>query len=248
MAIVYQHIRKDNKDIFYIGIGTTESRAYEYGRNYLWQEVVDKTEYEVKITHENIIWEEACAIEKYLIAFWGRKDLGLGLLTNLTDGGDGSIGFIRSVESNKKQSESMKAISYKYKTKKFRDKMSEVTSGENNGMFGKNHKEDSICKMKLSWNHERKDYYREINLVEKNPMYGKKNEFRRAQNKLQTYGKNPRAIPVIQYDCEGNIIAEYSCIKEAHDKTGIAKIREKCLGYRKQTHGFIFKYKNNNKV
>jgi len=174
MAIVYQHRRKDTNEVFYVGIGSDEKRAYEYGRNYLWQEVVDETEYDVEITHRDIIWEEACSIEKYLISFWGRKDLGLGLLTNLTDGGDGTIGFIRSIESNKKQSDSMKRISYVYKTPEFRKTMSKVTSGENNPMYSKNHKQESINKIKQSWTEERKEYYKEINIGEKNPMFGKK--------------------------------------------------------------------------
>jgi hypothetical protein len=102
MAIVYQHRRKDTQEIFYIGIGLSEDRAYAYGRNHLWQEVVDETEYYIEITHKDIIYEEACSIEKYLIAFWGRKDLGLGPLTNLTDGGDTSIGYIHSNETKEK--------------------------------------------------------------------------------------------------------------------------------------------------
>lgn len=41
---------------------------------------------------------EALAREKELIALYGRADLGLGTLFNLTDGGDGPGGVIRSDE------------------------------------------------------------------------------------------------------------------------------------------------------
>ena len=102
MAIVYQHKRKDTGEIFYVGIGKEESRAYEYGRNHLWQKIVDETEYDIEITHRDIIYEEACSIEKYIIAFWGRKNLGLGPLTNLTDGGDTTEGY-RHTENTKEK-------------------------------------------------------------------------------------------------------------------------------------------------
>jgi uncharacterized protein involved in tellurium resistance len=35
----------------------------------------------------NTIWEEACKKETFFISYYGRKDLGLGSLVNMTDGG-----------------------------------------------------------------------------------------------------------------------------------------------------------------
>jgi len=91
MPIVYQHRRKDNHQVFYVGIGKSEKRAYNKTRRYKpWKDFVKNHDYYVEITHKDIIWEEACAIEKYLIAFYGRRDLGLGPLVNMTDGGDGT--------------------------------------------------------------------------------------------------------------------------------------------------------------
>jgi hypothetical protein len=91
MAIVYQHKRKDTQEVFYIGIGKSEKRAYDKNRRYKpWKDFVKNHEYYVEITHKDIIWEEACSIEKYLIAFYGRRDLGQGSLVNMTDGGEGT--------------------------------------------------------------------------------------------------------------------------------------------------------------
>lgn len=97
MPIVYQHIRKDTNTIFYIGIGKNNKRAFSKdGRNRHWRNIVNKFGYEINITHEDICWEEACVIEKYLIDFYGRKDIGKGELVNMTDGGDGVYGMKQS--------------------------------------------------------------------------------------------------------------------------------------------------------
>lgn len=46
--------------------------------------------------------------ERYLISFYGRRDLGLGILCNLTDGGEGAPGKIVSEETRKKMSSKRK--------------------------------------------------------------------------------------------------------------------------------------------
>jgi len=90
MAIVYQHIRKDTNQIFYIGIGKTSKRAFTTkGRNKLWNNIVKKTNYNIEIIYDNLSWEDACLKEKELISKYGRIDLKTGILTNMTDGGDG---------------------------------------------------------------------------------------------------------------------------------------------------------------
>jgi hypothetical protein len=89
MAVVYQHRRKDTNEIFYIGIGTKIERSRSrFGRNKYWINIVEKYGYTIEIVHNNISRKEAEKIETELINQYGRKDLGLGLLVNLTDGGE----------------------------------------------------------------------------------------------------------------------------------------------------------------
>jgi hypothetical protein len=92
MAYVYEHIRKDTNEVFYVGIGSDNKfyRAFSTdGRNHLWEEVVEDTDYEIKIIERDIDWETACRIEKTLIKKYGRIYFGDGILTNLTEGGEG---------------------------------------------------------------------------------------------------------------------------------------------------------------
>jgi hypothetical protein len=91
MAILYRHIRLDNNKPFYIGIGKTNKRAYSRSkRNKYWISIVEKTEYKVEILFDDLTWEQACEKECEFIKLYGRKDKGTGILTNMTDGGDGA--------------------------------------------------------------------------------------------------------------------------------------------------------------
>jgi hypothetical protein len=93
MAIVYLHRRKDNNEVFYVGIGTSPKRAYElkHSRNIYWKNVVNKYGHIIEITHTDINWEEACCIERYLISFW--KENSKIELCNFNEGGEGNKGY-----------------------------------------------------------------------------------------------------------------------------------------------------------
>ena len=100
MATVYKHIRKDTNQIFYIGIGKQSKRAYSTTiRNKYWKSIVDKADYIVEIIKDGISWEEAIQLEIDLIAEYGRKDLGTGILSNMTDGGEGNNNQLCSIET-----------------------------------------------------------------------------------------------------------------------------------------------------
>ena len=102
MAVLYRHIRLDKKEVFYIGIGNTEKRAYnKKNRTQYWKNIA-KNGYEVDILFNNISWEEACEKEKEFISLYGRKDRNLGTLINMTDGGGGTIGYKHTNETKEK--------------------------------------------------------------------------------------------------------------------------------------------------
>lgn len=103
MAVVYQHIRLDNNEVFYVGIGKSINRAYDKKgyRSTYWKNIA-KNGYKVELLYENITWEDACEKEKELIKKYGRKQLNQGTLVNMTDGGDGGKGMILSEETKEK--------------------------------------------------------------------------------------------------------------------------------------------------
>lgn len=95
---VYFHINPLTKDIFYIGIGL-DKRPYEKtNRNKHWVNYVNKNGVQVLITDKYLTSDEAAEKEIFWIAFFGRKDLGKGKLLNMTDGGEGAFGAVRSDE------------------------------------------------------------------------------------------------------------------------------------------------------
>ena len=128
MAIVYQHRRKDDNSVFYIGIGIDVKRAYsKKNRNIHWQNICNKYGYEIDILFSGISYEMACVIEYGLIIDLGRIDLGTGRLVNLTDGGKGSVNF-------KHSNKTIEKISGK---NSFRFGKGYLQTGDKNPMFGR---------------------------------------------------------------------------------------------------------------
>ena len=110
MAVVYQHKRLDTNDIFYIGIELDSDKKKAIGkrskvisnRNKHWKNIVNKVGYEIDILFLNLTNQEAIEIEKYLIKYYGRRDLNTGNLVNLTDGGEGTTNLVVSKETRLK--------------------------------------------------------------------------------------------------------------------------------------------------
>lgn len=109
---LYRHIRLDKDEPFYIGIGTVYKqdlnsnniklyykRAYSVqNKNKIWNRIIGKSNYEVEIIIESNDYTFIKSKEIEFIKLYGRLDLKLGILANLTDGGDGSVGLKRSFE------------------------------------------------------------------------------------------------------------------------------------------------------
>jgi hypothetical protein len=88
MFYVYQYIRIDGSP-YYIGKGSGD-RAWKRWNKKDVKPPKDSSR--IVILEDNLSEDDAFILERQLIAKYGRKDLGTGILHNKTNGGEGSSG------------------------------------------------------------------------------------------------------------------------------------------------------------
>lgn len=103
---IYAHYRNDTGEVFYIGKGEGNRHKSKQGRNPYWHNIVKAHGYTIEIIEHYESEGEAFQAELDLIAELGRKDLGKGLLVNMSDGGEGPSGAVRTPEQRQRYSES----------------------------------------------------------------------------------------------------------------------------------------------
>lgn len=267
MAYVYRHIRLDKNVPFYIGIGSDSlgeyKRAHNCGhtRNKHWHNIVNKTKYEVEIIIDGVAWEEALLKEVEFIKIYGRKQFG-GTLINLTDGGEGNVGYITSDETKKKQSLKRMGRPAHNKGKPMSKHQLENLISINKGKIpwnkGISPKKESVEKMKKTMEiigyKKGKDHHR-YGVTHSDEL---KARWKITRKGIPSWNKGismpnihlvalnkAKSVSVIRCDMEMNLIEVYRSINEAAVKTGIGKgnISHCCKGNRKSAGGFIWKIK-----
>jgi hypothetical protein len=135
----YAYLRK-NRTPYYIGKGTGR-RLYSTNRKGL-KPPKDKSR--IILLKQNITEEEAFKHEIYMIAVFGRKDLGTGILHNKTNGGEGITGIVFTEEHKEKISRALQGITRSEETRR---KLSEAHRGEKHHNYGKTRSKEIRRKM-----------------------------------------------------------------------------------------------------
>lgn len=246
---VYDDIKFDYEP-FYIGKGsekrsitTISENRNSFKRNKI--ESLKKNNLEVKFVkiNEYLLEDDAFDFEVYLIAKIGRRDIGIGPLTNLTDGGEGRKNLIVSEETKRKISKTKKSQNLSNKhTDETKIHLSKINKGELNPFYDMNHTEEVKENQSLrvsGMNHP---------MFKKNHSEESKNKIRSSSkiNRLIDLNKEANCKSVLQFSLDGNFISEFSSIKEAAEKTGCSEsiIGKCCRGLIKNPRTYFFRFKD----
>ena len=238
---VYEHIRLDNNQCFYVGKGTLK-RAKSMVRNEHHNRIVESVGAKVNIIKDNLTESEAYELEKQIIHNYVFK-YGYGIdiigynnnsnenghLTNHSFGGDGSSsGYVHSDQWKKEHSERMMGennpsygINYwdsysEDKKNKLKQHLSNIYSGKNNPMYGISPKERMDKETYKKWLEKRSILCK----GEKNPNFANDTLYKKLLNnpelKKEYYsrpgGQNGRSQKIELYDIDNNYIKEFECV------------------------------------
>jgi hypothetical protein len=147
---VYLLIDPRTGAVFYVGKGTGKRAKVHFSASSLKRRNMKNSTIKaiisenlspvVEIVSTDLSEPEAFDVEKTLIAKYGRRDIGTGILTNLTDGGEGTSGYRhapRSEETRRKISEAHKGMRYSEEVNRKKG-----SPGERNPMYGKKKSEN----------------------------------------------------------------------------------------------------------
>jgi group I intron endonuclease len=231
---VYQYTDPRNDEPFYIGKGK-DMRDYEHILDVKNENYVEKHNFQkydrikdiLKSGQEPIItklledleeWLSFC-IEKYYIKEIGRRDLGLGPLLNLTDGGEGGSGYKMTDKQKKKLSEKAKESYRNGRINPFKGKKHTEERKKKQSEIAKNQYRNGRVHPLLGIGHtaESKEKMRQTKLAKGYTEADRQGHIKRNSTMID----RKLTVRIAQFDLNNNQIAEFNSIHEAARETEI---------------------------
>jgi len=204
----YAYLREDGTP-YYIGKGKG-NRAYSKHRKHIKIPTKDK----ILILKNNLTEEDAFKHEIYMISIFGRKDLGNGILINLSNGGDGVSGYKHTEKTKYKMK--IKALNRPSVSKETKEKISKTLKGRKKLPLSEEQKK------KIS--ETKKKNFREGKWKSAYGMSGKKHK-EETKKKMSDIMKTKNNAQIATQSRMKKVMVNgviYNSRKEALEKTGIS--------------------------
>ena len=232
---IYQHIRLDKNEVFYIGKGTKKlkgniyHRAYtKCSRNNQWLNIINKSAYKVEILEEFETEKECLLRESELISSYGFSWNNTGTLCNIIKNND-EIKFLARIGASKKKSKKVYQYSLYVEFIKSFDSIIEA-------------KKEYPC-----------DIYNACRFKKTKTACGF--QWRTVKyDRIEPYSKElsnlNKSKTILQYDKQGNFIREWVGSKQAATALNINRgsIRNCLSGLAKSAGDYIWTYSHDKKT
>ena len=179
---IYEHVREDTGQVFYVGKGSGYRATVTQHRNRYWMNVAAKSGWRHRVVFRTSDEELAFLAEEELIRH--HKEIG-SPLTNMTDGGEGTSGYVFdkslakrraayrigvpnvaasiALKGRPKTKEHRRNLSIAHTGKRMSDEarknMSAARKGRPSSMLGKSHTEEAKTKISMAVSGERNPFF-----------------------------------------------------------------------------------------
>jgi group I intron endonuclease len=250
---VYQHVDPRTNLIRYIGKGRGKrawdfSARYGHHKNWLKQLKDAGLEPRVELIETDKTEEQAFELERMWIAACRSS---FQPLTNLTDGGEGTSGWVPSEETRQKMSEAHGGEKNHYFGKtlseEHRKKISEARSGEKHHYFGKTRSEET--RQKISEAHSGKtlseEHRQKMSEAHSGKTHSDETRKKMSQAKIGKASSRRRAVIGVNLTTGEERTFESGTAAASYVNGHICAVSLCCTGKYKQTKGWTFRYAEN---